>query len=164
MKMAVFWVVMPCSLVVCSLAITLMMEAASTSEMLVNFYQTTRNYNPEDSHLHTCHHENLKSHKIKHHYQESLPLGITLNKVNSVHTFTTQFCNIQLKFIHAHPSKIILPSLSWTRNACYHLVQNLLYSHVPSKNIKIKIYTTMVLPAVLYKNLENLASHCGGKT
>jgi hypothetical protein len=30
-----------------------MMEAASTSEMLVNFYQTTRRYNPEDSHLHT---------------------------------------------------------------------------------------------------------------
>jgi hypothetical protein len=26
-----------------------MMEAARTSEMLVNFYQTTRHYNPEDS-------------------------------------------------------------------------------------------------------------------
>jgi hypothetical protein len=40
---------------------TLMMEAASTSETSVNFYQTKRHYNPEDSHLHTCHHENLKS-------------------------------------------------------------------------------------------------------
>jgi hypothetical protein len=28
-----------------------MMEAASTSETLVNFCQTTRRYNPEDSHL-----------------------------------------------------------------------------------------------------------------
>jgi hypothetical protein len=28
-----------------------MMEAARTSETLVNFYQTTRHYNPEDSHL-----------------------------------------------------------------------------------------------------------------
>jgi hypothetical protein len=28
------------------------MEAASTSETLVNFYQTTQYYNPEDSHLH----------------------------------------------------------------------------------------------------------------
>jgi hypothetical protein len=36
MKMAVFWVVAPCSLV----------------EIWVNFYQTTWRYNPEDSHLH----------------------------------------------------------------------------------------------------------------
>jgi hypothetical protein len=34
-------------------AIALMMEAARTSETLVNFYQTTRRYNPEDSHLST---------------------------------------------------------------------------------------------------------------
>jgi hypothetical protein len=40
--MAVFWVV-----------ITLMMEAARTSETLVNFYQMTQRYNPEDSHLRT---------------------------------------------------------------------------------------------------------------
>jgi hypothetical protein len=33
------------------LLIALMMEAARTSETLVNFYQTTRRYNPEDSHL-----------------------------------------------------------------------------------------------------------------
>jgi hypothetical protein len=31
-----------------------MMEATSTSETLVNFYQTTRRYNPEDSHLPIC--------------------------------------------------------------------------------------------------------------
>jgi hypothetical protein len=35
MKMAVFWVA----------------ASARTSETLVNFYQTTRRYNPEDSHL-----------------------------------------------------------------------------------------------------------------
>jgi hypothetical protein len=34
-----------------SLLIALMMEAASTSETLVNFYQTIRRYNLEDSHL-----------------------------------------------------------------------------------------------------------------
>jgi hypothetical protein len=33
------------------LLIALMMEAARTSETLVNFYQTTRCYNPEDSNL-----------------------------------------------------------------------------------------------------------------
>jgi hypothetical protein len=43
-------------------AISLMMEAASTSETSVNFYQTTRRYNPEDSHLQTCCRENLRSH------------------------------------------------------------------------------------------------------
>jgi hypothetical protein len=39
----------------------LMMEAARTSETSVNVYQTTRRYNPEDSHLHTRLRENLKS-------------------------------------------------------------------------------------------------------
>jgi hypothetical protein len=49
MKMAVFWVV------------AVMLEAARTSETLVNIYQTTRRYNPEDSHLRTHRRENLKS-------------------------------------------------------------------------------------------------------
>ena len=35
-------------------------------------------------------------------------------------------------------------------NACYHLVQNLLSSRLLSKNLKIKIYRTIILPAVLY--------------
>jgi hypothetical protein len=39
----------------------LMMEAASTYETSVNFYQTTRRNNPEDSHLHSRRRENLKS-------------------------------------------------------------------------------------------------------
>jgi hypothetical protein len=44
------------------------MEAARTSETLVNFYQTTRRYNPEDSHLHTNRRENLKSYlNIRYH-------------------------------------------------------------------------------------------------
>jgi hypothetical protein len=42
-----------------------MMEAARTSETLVNFYQTTQRYNPEDSHLHTHCCENLKSYMNK---------------------------------------------------------------------------------------------------
>jgi hypothetical protein len=73
MKMAVFWVVTPCSLVgiyqclrgTCTSIIWVMMEAARTSETLVNFYQTTWHYNPEDSHLHTHCRENLKSYKKK---------------------------------------------------------------------------------------------------
>jgi hypothetical protein len=37
------------------------MEAASTSETSVNFYQTTRRCNPEDNHLQTRRRKNLKS-------------------------------------------------------------------------------------------------------
>jgi hypothetical protein len=79
MNMAAFWIVAPCSLVdvygrfrgACCLRhqgdlpdyaaqqlkrrpsslIALMMEAASTSETSVNFYQTARRNNPDDSHL-----------------------------------------------------------------------------------------------------------------
>jgi hypothetical protein len=35
-------------------------------------------------------------------------------------------------------------------NTCYHSVQNLLFSGLLSKNIKIRIYKTIVLPLVLY--------------
>jgi hypothetical protein len=35
-------------------------------------------------------------------------------------------------------------------NACNHSVQNLLSSCLLSKNIKIRIYNTIILPAVLY--------------
>jgi hypothetical protein len=48
--MAVFWAM-----------IALMMKAERTSETSVNFYQTSRRYNPEDSHFRTHRRENLKS-------------------------------------------------------------------------------------------------------
>jgi hypothetical protein len=35
-------------------------------------------------------------------------------------------------------------------NACYHSIQNLLSSRLLSKNIKIRIYKTIILPVVLY--------------
>lgn len=40
------------------------MEAASTTEMLVNFYQTSWYNNPTESHLHISCHENLKSYQL----------------------------------------------------------------------------------------------------
>jgi hypothetical protein len=42
-----------------------MTEAARISETLVNFYQTTRRYNPEDSHLRNHRRENLNSYEIE---------------------------------------------------------------------------------------------------
>jgi hypothetical protein len=35
-------------------------------------------------------------------------------------------------------------------NASYHSVHNLLYSHLNSKHLKLKIYKTLILPVVLY--------------
>jgi len=35
-------------------------------------------------------------------------------------------------------------------NACYYSVQNLLFSSLLSKKLKIKIYRTIILPVVLY--------------
>jgi hypothetical protein len=69
--MTVFWDDSSCSLVevyqrfrgACCLCHpgALMMEAASTSETLVNFYQTTGRIIPEDSYLHARRRQNLKS-------------------------------------------------------------------------------------------------------
>jgi hypothetical protein len=50
-KMAVFWVV------------------ARSSETLVNFYQTTRRYNPEDSHLRTNRREKHKTYLLSTRYR-----------------------------------------------------------------------------------------------
>jgi hypothetical protein len=36
-------------------------------------------------------------------------------------------------------------------NACYHLVQSLLFSRLLSRNVKVKIYKTIILPVVLYE-------------
>jgi len=35
-------------------------------------------------------------------------------------------------------------------NACYHLVQNLLSSSLLSKNLKIKMHRTRILPVIVY--------------
>jgi hypothetical protein len=43
-----------------------------------------------------------------------------------------------------------LRNLNSFGNACYHSVQNLLSSHLLSKNVKIRIYRTIMLPVVSY--------------
>jgi hypothetical protein len=37
-----------------------------------------------------------------------------------------------------------------TGNACYHLVQNLSSSDILSKNVKIRMYNTIILSVILY--------------
>jgi hypothetical protein len=51
-----------CCASIIRIMIALTMEAVSTSETSVSFYQTIRRNVPEDVHLHTCRRENLKSH------------------------------------------------------------------------------------------------------
>jgi hypothetical protein len=53
------------------------MEAASTSETSVKFYQTARHNNPEDSHLHTRNRKNLKSHMLSSDYAQDSELTLT---------------------------------------------------------------------------------------
>jgi len=43
-----------------------------------------------------------------------------------------------------------MKSILKSGNACYHSVQNLFSSSILSKNLKIKIYRTIILPVVLY--------------
>jgi hypothetical protein len=53
-KNVVRWIVAPCCLVLTNVSevlAALMVEAAKTSETLINFYQTARRYNPADIHL-----------------------------------------------------------------------------------------------------------------
>jgi hypothetical protein len=57
-------------------------------------------------------------------------LGTTLNKQN----FVQEEIKNRLK----------------TGNACYHSVQNVLFSGLLSKNVKIDIYRNIILPVVLY--------------
>jgi sorting nexin-29 len=57
-------------------------------------------------------------------------LGMTLTNQNDIHDEIKSRLN------------------SW--NACYYSVQNLFSSHLISKNRKIKIYKTVILPLVLY--------------
>ena len=46
--------------------------------------------------------------------------------------------------------KLDLVGVQELGNACYYSVQNLLSSSLLSKNLKIKIYRTIILPVVLY--------------
>jgi len=46
--------------------------------------------------------------------------------------------------------KIIKSSLK-SENTCYHSVQNLVSSSLPSKNIKIKIHRNVIFPVASYK-------------
>jgi hypothetical protein len=64
MKITVFWDVAPCSLVEVDRRFrgAYFLHHQRIPETSVRFHETTRRSIPEDSHIHTGHRENLKSH------------------------------------------------------------------------------------------------------
>jgi hypothetical protein len=66
-----------------------------------------------------------------------------LNHVQAIGT--TDLVTLIIQFVHDE-----IKSRLNSGNACYHSVQNLLSSSLISKNLKIKIYKTVILPVVLY--------------
>jgi sorting nexin-29 len=82
--------------------------------------------NQNAGHNHTIKTDNKSFERV----QEFKYLGTTLTNRNSIYE--------QIK------------SRVKSSNACYHSVQNLLSSRLLSKNTKIRIYRTVVLPVVLY--------------
>jgi hypothetical protein len=91
------------------------MEAVSTSETLVNFYQTTRRYNPEDSHLRTHRRENLKSYtsKISNYDDVKRVNNTEVKKSDSCYGSTWKYKNNN-KFNY-HEWNMSTPSLVVTR-------------------------------------------------
>jgi hypothetical protein len=69
-----------------------MMEAARTSETLVQLYQTTLCYNPEDSHLHTHRRQNLKSYLGKF-------MSLNIKSTKDVHTELAGIFEQEILFI-----------------------------------------------------------------
>jgi hypothetical protein len=67
--------------------IALMMEAARTSETLVNVYQTTRCYNPEDSHLRMVFFYKELTFKLNHSTQVSQIIWNDQNRSNHTEQF-----------------------------------------------------------------------------
>jgi hypothetical protein len=61
-----------------------MMEAARTSETSVNFYQTTRHYNPEDSHLLSLELSSFPKYGLRSYESLIYIINCTVSNVNAI--------------------------------------------------------------------------------
>jgi hypothetical protein len=71
-------------------------------------------------------------------------------KLNSTHQLLEPFKYLGRTLMHQNSIPEEIKSRWKSRNACCHLVQNLLSSILLSKNKKIKIYRTIILRVVTY--------------
>jgi hypothetical protein len=62
----------------------------------------------------------------------------------------TAFCSLLTNLTNKNYIQEEIKGRLKSGNACYYSVQNLLYFSVLFKNIKIKIYRTIILPVLLY--------------
>jgi hypothetical protein len=79
-----------------------------------------------------------------------------MKKSHSIKIANRSFGNVaKLKYLEtAVTNQNFIQEEIWRKlnscNACYHSVQKLLYFRLLSKNIKIRIHKTIILPVVLY--------------
>jgi len=69
---------------------------------------------------------------------------------NSTFGRVEEFKYLGTTLIHQNPIQEEIKSKLRSGNTCCHSVQNLLSSRLLFKNLKIKIYRTIILPVVLY--------------
>jgi hypothetical protein len=129
------------------------METARTSDTLVNFYQTTRRYNPEDGHIRTHHRENVKSYLILYAYDQVIiaesedALQIAVNELNKivkkydVKISTTKTKTIGLCGKNVQRVKIELESKIIEQVSNFNYLGNLISNE--EKDIKLQRYNKM---------------------
>jgi hypothetical protein len=90
-------------------------------------------------------------------YIERIVLGVKMYSSTNLPTSTTPLSvatvlvfNLTTLSVVQIPIHKEIKSRLKSGNACYHSVQNRLSSSLLSKNLKIKIYRTIILPVVLY--------------
>ena len=76
-------------------------------------------------------------------WSHSIKTDISFEKLEEI-----QYLRTTLTHKNSIQEEIKSRSKSW--NACYYSVQNLLFSSLLSKHLKIKIYRIIILPVVLY--------------
>ena len=77
-------------------------------------------------------------------------LSLNINNDNSSFEKVEEFKYLGTILTNQNSIQEEIKSRFKSGNACYHSVQNLLSSSLLSKNLKIKIYRTKILPVVLY--------------